>query len=518
MKAKYIILSLIASLAVLVGCEQEGFHFLDGLKVDSSYVSVPVAGGSNKIEVESAAGWTISDIPDWLTVSPTSGAAGTSTVTFSAEATLDGRETTVLLTSEGKTQRINVIQGVAVVSTASCAEVLAGPDSKTYRVTGTVTSIVNTQYGNWYLDDGTGVVYIYGTLDNKGNEKNFLYWGLEVGDEITVEGPKTTYNGTVELVNVTVVKINKSLIKVAEMDPEDAVLPIEGGLFTVTLDNKGKGVYVEIPEDAQDWLSIASLAGDVVTFRVAPNAGGDRETTIVFKTTDGKKDYTAQQALSQTGAIVEIEAGDFNELEDGNAQFRIKGIVTGIVMDKDDATKYNKYGNFYLNDNTGKVYVYGLLPEAGGASGQDVLGSKGIKEGDLLTVVGPKGSYKGNPQMVNGYYVEHTPVTTISCADFNALEDGKDLFLISGKVSGIVMDKDDATKYSKYSNFYVEDETGKVYVYGLVPTLSGASGQNVLANLGVKEGDTITVVGPKGSYKGSAQMINAIYVSHTAAE
>ena len=518
MKAKYIILSLIASLAVLVGCEQEGFHFLDGLKVDSSYVSVPVAGGSNKIEVESAAGWTISDIPDWLTVSPTSGAAGTSTVTFSAEATLDGRETTVLLTSEGKTQRINVIQGVAVVSTASCAEVLAGPDSKTYRVTGTVTSIVNTQYGNWYLDDGTGVVYIYGTLDNKGNEKNFLYWGLEVGDEITVEGPKTTYNGTVELVNVTVVKINKSLIKVAEMDPEDAVLPIEGGLFTVTLDNKGKGVYVEIPEDAQDWLSIASLAGDVVTFRVAPNAGGDRETTIVFKTTDGKKDYTAQQALSQTGAIVEIEAGDFNELEDGNAQFRIKGIVTGIVMDKDDATKYNKYGNFYLNDNTGKVYVYGLLPEAGGASGQDVLGSKGIKEGDLLTVVGPKGSYKGNPQMVNGYYVEHTPVTTISCADFNALEDGKDLFLISGKVSGIVMDKDDATKYSKYSNFYVEDETGKVYVYGLVPTLSGASGQSVLANLGVKEGDTITVVGPKGSYKGSAQMINAIYVSHTAAE
>ena len=516
MKAKYIILSLIASLAVLVGCEQEGFHFLDGLKVDSSYVPVPLEGGSNKIQVESAAGWTISDIPAWLTVSPTSGAAGTSTVTFSAEPALDGRETTVLLTSEGKTQRINVIQGVSVVSTATCAEVLAGPDSKTYRVTGTVTSIVNTQYGNWYLDDGTGEVYIYGTLDSKGNTKNFLSWGLEVGDEITVEGPKTTYNGTVELVDVTVIKINKSLIKVAEMDPEDAVLPIEGGLFSVTLDNKGKGVYVEIPEDAQEWLSIASLAGDVVTFRVAPHTGGDRETTIVFKTTDGKKEYTAQQALSQIGAIVEIEAGDFNELEDGNAQYRIKGIVTDIVMDKDDATKYNKYGNFYLNDNTGRVYVYGLLPEAGGASGQDVLGSKGIKAGDLLTVVGPKGSYKGSPQMVNGYYVEHTPVTTVSCADFNELEDGSDLFLISGTVSGIVMDKDDATKYNKYSNFYIEDATGKVYVYGLVPTLSGASGQSVLANLGVKEGDTITVVGPKGSYKGSPQMVNAIYVSHSA--
>ena len=57
-----------------------------------------------------------------------------------------------------------------------------------------------------------------------------------------------------------------------------------------------------------------------------------------------------------------------------------------------------------------------------------------------------------------------------------------------------------------------------MYDYALVPTLSGASGQSVLANLGVKEGDTITVVGPKGSYKDSAQMVNAIYVSHTAAE
>ena len=30
-------------------------------------------------------------------------------------------------------------------------------------------------------------------------------------------------------------------------------------------------------------------------------------------------------------------------------------------MDKDDATKYNKYGNFYIEDATGKVYVYGLV-------------------------------------------------------------------------------------------------------------------------------------------------------------
>ena len=518
MKAKYIFASLTAALTILAGCQKEvGSHYLDEVSVSSSYVSVPAEGGSATIGVLSNYAWSISGAPEWLTVSPLSGPAGSTNVTFSAEAAA-GRNAELLLECNGAVQRINVIQGIATVSNATCAEIIAGPDSKTYRVTGTVKSIANTTYGNWYLVDDTGEVYIYGTLDAKGNEKNFLSLGLEVGDEVTVEGPKTTYNGTVELVNVTVVKINKSLIKVESIDPEDAVLPIEGGDFTVTLANKGDGVYVEIPEDAKSWLSISALAGNVVTFTAAPNAGGDRETVITFKTTDGKKEYSCQQAVSQTGSIVEIAAGDFNALPDGNALYRLKGIVTGIVMDKDDPTKPNKYGNFYLNDDSGKVYVYGLLPEAGGASGQDVITAKGIKAGDRLTVVGPKGSYKENPQMVNGYYVEHTSVTAATCAAFNALEDGSALYMITGKVSGIVMDKDDASKYNKYGNFYIEDDTDKIYVYGLVPTLTGQSGQDLLTKLGVKEGDTITVVGPKTSYNGNAQMKNAFYVSHEAAE
>ena len=519
MKAKYIFASLVAALAVLAGCQKEvTTHYLDEVSVSSSYVSIPLDGGSTPIGVLAQGSWTISGMPAWLTVSPATGSSGSTNVTFSADKALDGRTAEVLLTCNGATQRINVIQGLATVSPATCAEIIAGPDSKTYRVTGTVTSIANTQYGNWYLQDATGTVYIYGTLDAKGNEKNFLSLGIEVGDEVTVEGPKTTYGTTVELVNVTVLKINKSLIKVESVEPESAELPIEGGDFVVTLENKGNGVYVEIPEDAKDWLSISSIAGNVVTFHAAANTAGDRSTTITLKTTDGKKDYTTQQDLAQKGSIVEITAADFNAKEDGPALFKLKGVVTGIVMDKDDPTKYNKYGNFYLNDDTGKAYVYGLLPEAGGATATDVLGTKGIKVGDILTVVGPKGSYKGSPQMVNGYYVEHTSVTAISCADFNAKEDGSDLFMITGVVRDIVMDKDDPTKYSKYSNFYVEDETGKAYVYGLVPTLSGKSGQDILTKLGVKEGDTITVVGPKSSYKGSPQMVNGFYVSHTAAE
>lgn len=96
------------------------------------------------------------------------------------------------------------------VTTATCAEILAGTDGTVYRVTGKCVEIANTTYGNWYLEDATGKVYIYGTLDAEGNTKNFASLGIEVGDEITVEGPRKTYKETVELVDVKVIEIKKA--------------------------------------------------------------------------------------------------------------------------------------------------------------------------------------------------------------------------------------------------------------------------------------------------------------------
>lgn len=513
MKLKYIFASIVATLALAVSCEKEADHYLDEIKLSTSYVSLPVAGGSVDITVVANDAITVGETPDWLTVSVATGMGAEGKIRFEAGPG-EGRIAEVKLTCGGAVQRVNVIQGIATVSTATCAEVIAGPDAKTYRVTGVCKNIYNTQYGNWHLDDGTGDITIYGTLDAKGNTKNFLSLGIEEGDEVTVEGPKTTYNGTVELVDVTVIKINKSLIKVESIDPEDGIIAKEGGDLVVTLANKGNNLGVEIAEADQAWLGISALDGDVVTLHAAANEGGDREATVVFKTTDGKKNYTANLTFTQKGAIKDITAVEFNALEDGTALYRIRGVITDIVMDKSDPTKYNKYGNFYITDGTAEVYVYGLLPEAGGASGQDVLTKLGAKIGDVITVVGPKASYSGTPQMKNAYAEVLEIVQPVTAAEFNALEDGADLYMISGEVTEIVMDKDDPTKYNKYGNFYVKDDTGTVYVYGLVPSSSEASGQDLLTKLGVKVGDVITLVGPKASFKGSAQMKNAFYVSH----
>lgn len=501
--------------AALTSCSDDNDPtYLSELKVSQSYVGIPQDGGSTTITVDASADWAFSSQmwiagkdttyaagPKWLTINTMNGNAGKTDVTFSAEGTLDGRSCEVLIECGGKTQRIIIIQGLSTVSTATCAEVIAGPDSKTYRVTGTVTSIANTTYGNWYLNDGTGEIYIYGTLDSKGATKNFISWGLEVGDEITVEGPKTTYNGTVELVDVTVININKSLIKVDSLS-SDEPLPVEGGLLTVFLSCKGStGINCTLPDDAY-WLSVVGLEGGndaKMVLRAAPNEGGDRETTLTFTTSDGKKTYTSQCVISQKGAIVETSVADFLAAEVGNTQYRVTGVITSIAN--------ASYGNVYIRDWSGEAYVYGI-----GAKGD--FEAAGLKVGDIVTLVGKRAAYKDAPQMGGAQLENSISVEEVSIADFLAKPDSKDAYyMVTGNVDEIASDI--------YGNLYLSDGDNRLYVYGCYPGW-GATGDNrkgFLGTAGIAVGSKLTMIGYKDTYNGTIELCGGIYFSHeTAAE
>ena len=498
MKLKYLFTIFIALLALTTSCDdEETVTLLDEIQVSLSYVSIPVEGGSTSITVTAVDSWTLENDTEWLIASDTLGNAGETQLTFSADSTLDGRTTEIVIYCAGQTQRINVIQGLSETSLATCAEVIAGPDSKTYRVTGVCTSITNTTYGNWYLEDETGSIYIYGTLDASGAEKNFLSLGLEVGDEITIEGPKTTYGSTIELVNVTVLEINKSLVKVDSVD--QAQLPLEGGEFVSYITCEGEGLSVSIPEDAKSWLSISSIqttgTNSVVIFSADANAGGDRETTITFSTMSGTTEYTSQTTLTQAGAIVEVSISDFLEAEVSETQYRLSGVISSI----DNET----YGNLYLEDYSGSTFVYGI----------EDFADKGLKEGDIITIVGKRSEYNGTPQVAGAVLESAMPVTTATIAEVLAKPDDADTyFMVTGQISSI----DNET----YGNLYLTDGDSEIYLYGCYPGY-GASGddrKDLIATKGLKVGDTLTVMATKGSYNDVAQLSNGIYFSHVSAE
>ena len=500
MKIKYIFPIFFAALALMTSCnEEQSITLLDEIQVSSSYVSIPVAGGSTSITVTAKDSWTAEKVTtdknkvEWLTISSASGNAGEATLTFTAPAAIDGRNAEVLIKSGGKTQRVNIIQGLSKISPAKVSEVNAGPDGKTFQVTGVCTSIVNTDYGNWYLKDNTGSLYIYGTLDAKGATRNFKSLNLEVGDEVTVEGPKSTYQGTAQLVNVMVIKINKSLVKVDSV--KNASLPIEGGEFTAYLTCKGQGVSVDIPTDAQSWLAISSIksagTNTVVKFKAAPNSGGDRNTKLIFKTTDGKKEYTTETSLSQKGAIVKATIAEFLAAAVGDTQYRLSGIITKIDNNTD--------GRLYIRDFSGETYVYKI---------QD-FSTKGLKVSDIITIVGKRAAYNGVAQVGGAVLESVIPVTSVTIAEFlTKADDPNKYYMVSGNITNIAT--------GNYGNLDISDGTNTLYVYGCYPGYgaTGTARQGLITSKGIKVGDKLTVIGPKGSYNSVPQVNGGLYFSH----
>ena len=503
MKLNRLFLTLAAIAATAVSCVKDELAQLDEVQVSQSYIALPTEGGSIDVTVTATDSWEITNIPEWLTVAPASGVAGKTVVTFSAEATSATNESVLKLLCAGKTQLLTVLQMADKVELpiTSCAEVNAAEDGITFKIKGTITAIENTTYGNMYVTDETGSVYIYGTL-YEGAEKQFSKYGVEVGDIVVVEGPRGSYKGSPQLVNATILAIEKSLIKVESVDPETAELPIEGGILTVTLTAKGDGVEVVIPEENKSWISVSGMnvsgTSAVVSFNIAENAGGDRSSELSFKTTKSGKEYTAVTSFSQKGAIIEATAAEINAAADGDTQYRITGYVSKVAS--------TQYGNLYIRDHSGEVYVYGTNDFA----------NTGIEEGDIITVVGPKTSHNDNPQMKNVTLENRIDVKDIDLASFKALADDSETWY---RISGTVAESTEPnTKLDleTYGNLALTDGTNEVYVYGVVPGWGGAS--KLFGTLGVKLGDNLTIVCHKASFTKNDytlhQASKAFYVSH----
>ena len=485
MKLRYIFTALTAAALAFVGCQEEE-RFLDEVQVSQSTLALPVAGGQVEMTVTANDAWEFAGMPEWLTATPASGAAGETKVVFSVEAVDETREAVFYLNIGEVQQVMYALQMAEKVETplSTCAEANAGETGKRYRIKGIVTSIANDLYGNMYITDDTGTVYVYGTL-YQGKEKEFSKHGIEVGDEVVVEGPQSPYNGSPQLKNVDVISIEKSLIKLEKVIP--ATLSLDGGVATALLTVKDGDVEVEIPEDAT-WLTAGepeALGGMVsVELTAAPNEGGARSTTVTFKVNVNDKDYVAMATIEQLGAISEVTVAEFIAAAEGTALFEITGKISKIT------SAYNeKYGNisFNLMDATGEVAVYRMSCEG-------IADPAAISEGDVVTVQGVRASYKDAPQVGEGSIcVNYVGSTVATVAEFLAQPVAADKwYKLTGKIANL--------KSDVYGNFDLVDETGSVYVYG-VTAAPVAKNDKSFASLGVKEGDTITIVGTRYIYE-----------------
>ena len=111
----------------------------------------------------------------------------------------------------------------AEVAKVTVAEFLAAAeDSTLYELTGVITSVANTEYGNFYLKDDTAEVYIYGLCSPTGEQKYWVESGAKVGDTITIQTVRTSYNGVAQGKNAIFVSLVPCEVE-EEVVPEGSV-------------------------------------------------------------------------------------------------------------------------------------------------------------------------------------------------------------------------------------------------------------------------------------------------------
>ncbi len=388
MKFRYLIAAVLLSLAT--GCMQEKIGTLSEIQVSESYVSIDVKGGEGGIDIVANGAWQFDEatIPSWLTVKPIKGEAGEHHIVFSAAETKSTNTAEVKLLCAGQTQYINVIQyaqkaELKVISVADALALIKAVDKGDggsynvdgeYCVKGTICKIVemSPSYGNatYYISDD-------GKFDSAKSLQVYRGVGVNsapiktgdefaVGDEVTIICQLMSYKGTPETVQnkdagiaAFITVLNKSLISIASIDPEDATIPSEGGNVTVTLANKGNGIFVEVPEAAKSWLSIASVAGNTVTFAASENFAGPRDATLTFKTTDGTKEYATEASVTQLGATGSLalpftveEAIEYVTKLGGETakDFYVKGIVSKIANNGEFGAEYGN-ATFWISSD-----------------------------------------------------------------------------------------------------------------------------------------------------------------------
>ena len=446
MKTKYIILSLAAAL-FLTGCVKESDHYLDSIKVSSSYLTIPVDGGTKKITIDATGDWTFDFdievdtsyvdpikgkktekitrnqltqfydidsldattgkevITHWLSISPASGKKGKTEVTFTALKRPSAKQVTVYLKSGEQIQNIIVSlveTKQAEVALSSVKEITLGPDGKTYRAKGYCTKIANTTYGNWYLSDasvnGNDVkeLYVYGTVDATGSY-NWGSFNIAVGDLVTVEGPKTTYGTTIELVDARVISVQKALLI---PDKTDYTIPKENTPFEVKMKQNGETF---IFESKADWLTVDKnydLTGGVVTVKVTPTentTGAKRTGTLWFQSTLLGKDKKGNPKRDTTEVSISVTqlatTAEGTLLNIRNACNNSSTKPFDFTIGKATVTYVNGT-NIFIEDETAGLYIYDKVGNVKLTPGQTVTGR----------VYGEGNAYKGLPEATAFYY------------------------------------------------------------------------------------------------------------------
>ena len=548
MKLRNIIASFLAVVAVAVGCTEELTGNLSSIKLDQSTIVFPEQGGSVTITVTATTDWSVdaATVPAEVTVNPMSGGADETKMTISTNGgSVNDIASDIVILVGNQKQFIKFYQPADPSLKPKFEEFEAGE-----------YWIMCKEGDEWFalkstgctIDDGGSYNYLYsvpavvaedGTLSSTASNV-FTFEAVEGGfiikdpaggylyqvakyhnfyltsdkskasvwtvsqtsdDEFMVEIPSlskwmqysTSYDSAGAYPSAqdgaTLPKLVKAEAPAVEpfvIEETEFELPIEGGELLIPVTYNGTDIHVD---GMPAWLAFYGYHEGNLKFTYEANTAGNREAVVVLTTCmeDGRE-CEVELTFKQKGTIVEATVADFLAAETGTALYQLTGKVANLQA--------GDYGNFNLVDATGSVYVYGLTATQVEKNDKS-FPSLGIKEGDVVTLIGTRADHNGTAQVGGpAYYVSHIGHTEVTIAEFLTKEKSKEnWYKLTGTIEEIVKEE--------YGNFYLKDDTGRVFVYGLT-VAPVAKNDKSFAKLGLKVGDKVTLIGTKDYYEKSS--------------
>lgn len=268
--------------------------------------------------------------------------------------------------------------------------------------------------------------------------------------------------------------------------------------FNYTLKNlDGEELTWEVSDE--EMISSVSAEDGVLTVTVAENDGEARTATITLSCGDADDVVLIlnQAEYVDASVIEEITVADFlSKSVDANVWYQLTGTIKEI--------KNTTYGNFYLEDETGYVYVYGLT-KTQVSSNDKSFESIGLREGDTVTLIGTRAQYASasvadQKEQVGGpaYYVSHVVAPYVELTMESASVDAETTSYtvdiksnsnwIASASTDVTLDKTSGNGDASIKMTFTENTTSDAVTHTLTVAVEGSTKTFTLTQKGVVSG------------------------------
>ena len=311
-----------------------------------------------------------------------------------------------------------------------------------YELTGKISNISNSTYGNFDLTDETGTVYVYGLTATKvsSNDKSFSSLGLREGDVVTLHGTRDYYEkDQMNQVGGPAYYISHVAAPYCDVAPASLSVNSEAGSTQFTVSSNENWTIAS--SNSAYTVSPASGEGDA-TIEVSYPANSGADAVEVIFTVKGESSEKTVTLTQRSASQTTVEVTDVLTVESLNAPSSY-GDVSNVSISSSAIYAGN------LKNNNGSIQMRGS-----DNSGIITTVSSGIVksidvewDSELMTQF---------PDRTIDIYGSNTPISSVSNLYNSDLEKIGSLSYVNGETT--------ATISGSYQYIGIRSQKGALYI------------------------------------------------------